>query len=253
VLLAAFVRRSLRRPEPMLDVRLLAGPRFRGGVVAALSSMVAMGGLLLLGVQWLQLGEGLSPLQSGLVMLPMALTSVVSSLVVPRLAERVGEREAITGGLLVAAAGMAVPVLAPGGLTIAALAVAFGVVGLGMGSLSVASGVIMSGTPVEKAGSAAALEETSYELGQALSVAVLGSIGLAVYRAGLPSGAGDAARESLASAGGVPGAVDAFADGLQVAGVAGAIVLLVAAAATWRLVGGGAALRARARSLGAVG
>ena len=123
--------------------------------------------------------------------------------------------------------------------------VAFAVVGLGMGSLSVASGVIMSGTPVEKAGSAAALEETSYELGQALSVAVLGSIGLAVYRAGLPAGAGDAARESLASAGALPGAVDAFADGLQVAGVAGAIVLLAAAAATWRLV----AVRATAREL----
>ena len=144
VLLAAFVRRSLRRPEPMLDVRLLAGRRFRGGVVAALSSMVAMGGLLLLGVQWLQLAEGLSPLQSGLAMLPMALTSVVSSLLVPRLAERFGQREAIAGGLLVAAVGMAVPVLAPGDLTVAALAVAFGVVGLGMGSLSVASGVIMS-------------------------------------------------------------------------------------------------------------
>ena len=118
---------------------------------------------------------------------------------------------------------MAVPVLSPGALSVEAI------VAIGDGSsLLVASSVIMSGTPVEKAGSAAAIEESSYELGMALSVAALGSIGMAF---------------------------DALAVGLQVAALAGAVVLGIAAIAAWRLVGGGRALRAgaRARRLRAVG
>jgi MFS transporter, DHA2 family, multidrug resistance protein len=238
--LAAFVRHCLRSPAPMLDVRLLALPKVRAGTLTALTLMVATGGLLLLATQWLQLSEGLSPLESGVALLPMSAAAMLGSLAVPALAERFGPRVCLSGGLLIGGVGLLLPALLPGALSFPVLAAAFALAGLGMGSLAVASGLIMSGTPSEKAGSAAAIEETSYEFGAALSVATLGSLGLAIYRSGLPETAGEQARESLAGALGDPALVAAatssFADGVVWASFVGGVLMLVAAVAVARLL-----------------
>ncbi|WP_232138888.1 hypothetical protein [Staphylococcus gallinarum] len=58
-------------------------------------------------------------------------------------------------------------------------------VGMGVSSLAVASALIMSSTSVDRAGSAAAIEETVYDLGNVLGIAILGSIATLVYRATL--------------------------------------------------------------------
>ena len=81
-------------------------------------------------------------------------------------------------------------------------------------------------------GSAAAIEEMSYEIGGVLGVAVLGSLAGVVYRAGLPAGAGGAARESVAGALGTPvaaAAMASFTDALAVVGLAGRCCTLLAA------------------------
>jgi DHA2 family multidrug resistance protein-like MFS transporter len=71
-----------------------------------------------------------------------------------------------------------------------------------------ATDLIVGSAPVERAGAASAISETSSELGGALGIAILGSIGTAVYRlhmgdalpAGVPPDAAEAARATLGGA-----------------------------------------------------
>jgi len=76
--------------------------------------------------------------------------------------------------------------------------------------VTLSTDLIVGAAPPERAGAASALSETGTELGGALGIAILGSIGTAVYRSQL--------------AGGVPFG-EAFAHGLQVAALARAVVM----------------------------
>lgn len=243
--LAVFVRHCLRADEPMLDVRLFRGRKFRAGAITAVCTMFALGVLFLLGAQYLQLVEGQSPLVAGLWLLPMAVAAALGSLVAPLIAQRLGERATLSGGLWISAVGLLLLFALPHAL--ATITVALTVVGLGTGTLAIASSLIMTDTPAEKAGSAAAIEETGYELGMALSVSILGSVATAIYRSGLPAGADADAREGLAGAVGDPGvfaaAADAFTDGLAWTGLVGAVVVAFAAWSVWRLAGGSGSTR----------
>lgn len=178
--LALFVRRCLRAAEPMLELRLFRGRAFSAGMVTALVTSFAMAGLLLLVAQWLQLSEGYPPFRAGLALLPMAAGGVLAGPFAPALAARVGARTVLTGGLVVGAAGLLLLAVLPQPLAYPGVAVALLLVGLGLASLAVASAVIMAGAPLHQAGSAAVLEESSYEIGAVLGVAVLGSVAASV-------------------------------------------------------------------------
>lgn len=246
--------RCLRSPRPILDLRLFRHAPFTGGILAALAAMFAMGALLLLVAQWLQLVEGRSPLQAGVALLPAAVAMAVVSPLAPALAQRIGARAVLAGGLAVAGLGFLILFLAPAPLSYPWVAVALALLGGGGSSLAVGSAVIMAGTPPEKAGNAAALEETSYELGSVLGVAVLGSVAAAVYGArldasavaGLDAGQAHLARESLSGATEVvhvtgsaelaTAASAAFVDSLTRTGLIGCLIMLAAAAVAAVLV-----------------
>jgi DHA2 family multidrug resistance protein-like MFS transporter len=83
---------------------------------------------------------------------------------------------------------------------------------LGLGPVFIVTTDLIVGTaPAEKAGAASAISETGAEFGGALGIAILGSVGTAIYRGrvfdsvpeGLPSAARDAARDTLGGALGV--------------------------------------------------
>lgn len=245
--LTAFVRRCLATPDPMLEIRLFGDRAFTAGVLTALCTSIALVASLLLLSQWLQLVQGWSPLQSGVALLPMAVGGMLGSPLAPAVAERIGARTVLAGGLAIGAAGFLLIFVLPEPLPYLGVAAALSLVGISTASLAVASAVIMAGAPVDQAGSAAAIEESSYELGGVLGVAVLGSLAAAIYRAGLDEGAGQAARESLAGALQVAGslgpagaaaadrATAAFTESLGWFGLAGGVVMLVAAAVVWWL------------------
>jgi DHA2 family multidrug resistance protein-like MFS transporter len=101
--------------------------------------------------------------------------------------------------------------------------------------------------PPHRAGTASALSETSYELGAALGVALLGSLQTVLYRSALPDEVaglgGGAVRESLARAaealgpgGGLEVARESFTWAMQVTAGAAALLLAVAAATAWRVI-----------------
>ncbi len=233
----AFVRHCLRASHPMLDVRLFAHPVLRAGVVAALASSVAMVSVLFVGAQWLQLVEGWSPLRSGVALLPLAVGAIIASPFAPALAARTSPRLVVVGGLGLLAVGMGLLAVLP--TTYPFVAVGFSIIGLGTASLGLGSALIMGTATDDQAGSAAAIEEITYELGSVLGITFLGSLLGAVYRAGLPDGVDAATRESVAGAvgtGSFADAADAFVTAFASVGAVGAVVTGVAAYVVWRLV-----------------
>ncbi|MCF8571622.1 MFS transporter [Gordonia sp. HY002] len=261
VALTLFVRRGLRQDDPMLDVGLFRSRPFTGGIAAALGSMFALGAALLLLAQWLQAVEGSSPIKTGVQLIPLALAAAAASLIAPKLAEMIGPRAVLAASIAVSGLGMIVIYLPPGELHYPAVVVSLCLVGAGIGSLAVGSVLIMSGSPEHRAGNAAAMEETSYELGSVLGVAILGSIASVMYRADLDATTGfvdlpDAvtapARESIgaavdvAGAAGVPGladmAGDAFTVSMQVTSLVGGVFMLALAVLVWFVVPKGTTL-----------
>jgi DHA2 family multidrug resistance protein-like MFS transporter len=250
-LLAGFVVRQARSTHPLVDVRLFRGRRFATAVAAVLFTFFALGALLLLLSQYLQVVQGHSPLGAGVRLLPLAIAAGVGAPLTDVLVRRAGLRVVVGGAFaLVAGALVALSTLAadtPYALVGAALVA----IGLGAGAAATAgSAAIMSAAPPERAGGAAAVQETAFELGGALGVAVLGSVMAAIYRdglaapAGIPGEAAAAAREGITGAAQVAGELGgragealmaaanaAFLDGLGTTIVIGAAVMALVAVA----------------------
>lgn len=247
-----FVRRCLRSEHPLLDIGLFRNRPFSAGIIAALGTTFAMLAALLLLTQWLQLVDQSSPIESGIRLIPVALAAAFASLLAPPLARVIGARSVLAGGLALAGIGLLVVAFGPEDLTYGFVLVGMLFVGMGTGSLAIASAMIMLGSPEDKAGNAGALEETSYELGGTLGVAVLGSISALVYRnqlagsAALDQAGGEAAAQAKDSLGGAVDVSDqlglpalatdagaAFTQSLQTAGLVGGVLMLVVAAAVF--------------------
>jgi DHA2 family multidrug resistance protein-like MFS transporter len=204
-----FVRRQLALADPLIDFRLFRGSSFNAALVTNLLSVLVAFGYFLFVAQYLQLVRGLSPLEAGLWSLPSALGFVVSSNLAPRVIRRFRPAHVLSACLAVAALGLAglLLVTATAGFTVL-IAVSI-VVSLALAPLfSLTTELIVGSAPPERAGAASAISETAAEIGGALGIAVLGSVGTAVYRtgvaaglpAGLPDEVGDVARDTLGAA-----------------------------------------------------
>jgi EmrB/QacA subfamily drug resistance transporter len=100
LLLTALVFVELRRPEPMLDLRLLTNKLFRSSTVVLVLSTVSFLGTLFLAALFYQDGFGVSALQSGLSTFPEAIGIMVGAQIAARVYPYVGPRRLITGGLV---------------------------------------------------------------------------------------------------------------------------------------------------------
>jgi DHA2 family multidrug resistance protein-like MFS transporter len=208
----AFVRRQRALADPLVDLRLFRVPAFSAALATNVLSFFVGYGTLLFVAQFLQLVVGLSPLQAGLWMLPSAVALIAGSMLAPALLRRARPVLVIVAGLLLAAAGFGLLTQVDAASGLAVLVTGSVVFSLGIAPVdTVATDVLLGAAPPERAGAAAAISETSGELGGALGIAILGSIGSAVYRtqvagavpAGVPARAAEAARDTLG------GAVDA--------------------------------------------
>jgi MFS transporter, DHA2 family, multidrug resistance protein len=201
-----FVRRQLRSATPLLDVRLFANRTVSGALAVYVLAALAMGGTYLMCTQYLQLVAGLSPLRTGLAILPAALVLVGVSLYTPILARTVRPGHIIAGGLAVQVVGYAMLAFVDSAsglpLMIAGFIVLYPAVSPAM---ALTTGLVVGSVPPEKAGAASGLSTTANDLGLSLGVALIGSIGVAAYRSdvdlrGVPADIADTARESLDSA-----------------------------------------------------
>ncbi|MDI9883226.1 MFS transporter [Streptomyces sp. HNM0645] len=254
VLLALFVRRQKRRRHPLIDMRMFARATFSTSVGCIVLAMLALVGLELIAVQYLQLVLGLSPLETGLRLLPLTFAAMAAGATGSLTLRRLGPRRMVGWGFVLTAA--AVVLLTLMGQHDRPLLLTAGFVLLGFGLQTTLFGAyesMLSEAPPEQAGGAAAIGETSYQLGAGMGIALLGSVMNAAYAPGLdaasaPPAARSAAAHSLGEAyqvalqlGGPAGdalrtaARHAFVHGLHVTLFVSAGLLLLGALAALRL------------------
>ncbi|WP_311137776.1 MFS transporter [Streptomyces sp. I6] len=204
-----FVRRQKTLKDPLLDLTLFGDASFSTALVSMLFYSMLTGTTMLFLTQYFQAVDGMTPLAAGLGLLPGMAGSIVGITLAPVLARRIRPAYLIAGGLAVVVVGFVLLFQADAASGTAWLIVGWTLNGLGGGPLvSLGTNLVVGSAPPEKAGSAASLSQTSNEFGYGLGIAVVGTLGTAVYRhemagalpAGLPAGVADAARESVAGA-----------------------------------------------------
>ncbi|MBC9730786.1 MFS transporter [Streptomyces sp. TRM68367] len=254
-LLVAFVRRQRRRAHPLVDLRMVGRAAFGTAVGCIVLAMLALVGLELIAAQYLQLVLGLSPLETGLRLVPLTFAAMAAGLAGARMLRRFGPRRMVCFGFCLTT--VSVLLLTALGRSDNCALMLSGFVLLGFGLETTLFGAyesMLSEAPPEQAGGAAAIGETSYQLGAGIGIALLGSVMNAAYAPGLhgvpgvPAAASSAAGHSLGEAyevaaqlGGPAGvalrhaARDAFVHGLHVTLLVSAGLLLLGAGMALRL------------------
>ena len=250
-----WVRRQKRLADPMIDVGLFGIGSFRTALAVNFLAVFISVGYFLFLAQYLQLILGLSPLQSGLWSLPSAAGFIVGSQLGPRIVRRVQPALVIAVGLGLTAVGLGL--LTQIGVTdgLWVIVTSSVIISLGLGPVfGLTTELIVGTAPPEKAGAASGISETAAELGGALGIAILGSVGVAIYRgqlatalpAGLPTEAADAAKDTLGGAVVVSttlppaqgaavfdAAADAFVTGLRVVSAVATVIAVIIAVVSW--------------------
>ena len=203
-MLVWFVRKQRHTLTPMLDLSLFAIPAVSTGIVMALVTMGALAGFELLLAQELQFVMGRTPLEAGIFMMPLMIAAAIGGPLAGVILKAIGLRWVASCSLLVSAAslvGLAQIHLGSGGVAVIVMLVALGLsLSIGLTASSVA---IMNSIPMEKAGSAGALEATSYDLGTGLGITVFGILLVSTYEKsiqlpdGIPSAIAETAVRSI--------------------------------------------------------
>ncbi|MFF8229728.1 MFS transporter [Streptomyces caelestis] len=247
--LVAFVVFEKRTDHPSIDVTYFKNKVFSAAIAAIALVFFALMGVTFFSVFYTQSVRGYSPLQTGLLMLPLAVAQLIFAPRARLLVDRFGYKATTTAGMLVIAAMLAAFATLDADTPIWNLEVIFFLMGTGMAHIMTpVSVVIMQALPREKAGSASALSNTFRQVGGALGIAVLGSVLSTAYRTGiedkldrLPAAVRHTAGESIEATLGVAAklgpqgkalvtpAYDAFLHAMHVTALWGAGVALIGA------------------------
>jgi MFS transporter, DHA2 family, multidrug resistance protein len=242
-----FFARQRTAAHPMVELRLFRLRGYSGSLLTCLAAMFAILGNAIYMTQYLQSVLGMTPLVAALwSLVPSAGVGGVIA-ITGALAKRFDRAYVIAGGFVVILTGYLVQatLLHLGGhlwvLMLGALLLASGAVGV----MTIGNELMLGALPPERAGAGAAMNETVTELGGALGMAVMGSIGTAVYRHHLGPAAPAAVRSTLGGAvayaahepasagtGLLTDARGAFVASLNAASIVGAALMGVAAVLT---------------------
>ncbi|MFH8476674.1 MFS transporter [Streptomyces sp. NPDC018000] len=204
-----FLRRQRTLAEPLLDIRLFDDRAFSASIATSVLAIFSLVGSGLFTAQYLQMVLGFGPLKAGLWALPAAGAALVSSGLAPVLVRFVRPAVVVTCGLVVAALGYGVLAQMHADSGVGMLATGTVVMAAGITLvMTTTSDLVIATAPPERAGSVSGLSQTATEFGGAFGIAILGSIGTAVYRndvagrvpAGLPQGAVNSAKDTLGGA-----------------------------------------------------
>jgi predicted MFS family arabinose efflux permease len=250
VLGVLFVRRQGRTRDPLLDISLFKRPAFTIGSLAISSVFFALFGMIFLMTQYLQLVQGRSAIETGLVMLPLAFGLVIGAGLSDKVNQRLGTPRQLFWAMTAVALVIASVALWQPDAPTWVVMLFFFVLPLGMGNvMAPGTAAVMSAVPEEKAGVGSAMNDLNRQVAGALGVAIIGSVASSIYSSkvesattGLPQAAADAATDSVGGATGVAahlpaGAGDAlaaaagvaFTDALGLALLVGSGVALVGA------------------------
>jgi EmrB/QacA subfamily drug resistance transporter len=166
-----------RRAEPLIDLRFFRSAPFSGATVIAISAFAALGGFLFLSTLYLQNVRGLTALEAGLWMLPMAAPTFLCAPLSGRLVGSRGPRlPLLIAGCAMTASGI-LSVTFEAETSHVTLFVGYVLFGIGFGFVNAPiTNTAVSGMPRAQAGVAAAVASTSRQLGQTLGVAIVGAV-----------------------------------------------------------------------------
>ncbi|GAA2297346.1 MFS transporter [Streptomyces caniferus] len=183
------VERRVRRP--LLDLGLLRRPSFAALMAAALLLQAAAFPYLTFVGLWVQNIVGLSPVQAGLAVTPMALMSLLVGALGGRRLQRMAPQLPIGVGLLLVGAGALLSrALLDDDAGWAALVPGLAVSGLGIGAaMPVLVSAALGAAPPQRAGMASGAVNTFRQLGYALGIAVLGTVFATALRDAVRPGA----------------------------------------------------------------
>ncbi|GAA0461876.1 MFS transporter [Streptomyces stramineus] len=184
--LVLFVLYERRAAHPAMDVRYFRNPAFSAAVSSIALVFFALMGTTFFVVFYTQSVRGYSPLQSGLLLLPLAAAQMFFAPRARLVVARFGARAVCTAGMLLVAATTAGFLLLDADTPIWVLEILFFTQGTAMAHIMPPATVsIMQSLPREKAGSGSAVNNTFRQVGGALGVAVLGSVLSTTYRDGI--------------------------------------------------------------------
>ncbi|MDT0382136.1 MFS transporter [Streptomyces sp. DSM 42041] len=177
ILYAAFVARQRFSESPLMDVGLLVRRPVAAGTLLILVATALMIMVFFLGTFYLQDYRGYDALTTGLLFLPVAVATMIGANGAGRVIGRTGPRVLGVLGLLLAAAGMAVPALLTG---TTAMVIGVGVAAAGTGVVFVvASATALGQIEPHEAGLASGIVSTFHEFGASLGAAVVSSMAAA--------------------------------------------------------------------------
>ncbi|HMJ34346.1 MAG TPA: DHA2 family efflux MFS transporter permease subunit [Baekduia sp.] len=178
VLLAGFVAWESRAPAPMLPLRFFRSRAFSATNGTSLAMFFGVFGSIFLLSQFFQTTQGLSPLQSGLRVLPWTIMPMFVAPVAGVLSDRIGARPLMAGGLALQAIAIAwLAAVTTPDVAYAALLVPFILAGTGMALVfAPAANAVLGSVRPEEAGQASGATNAIRELGGVLGVAVLASV-----------------------------------------------------------------------------
>src|SRR6202034_2414543 len=107
VVLVGFALWERRSSHPMLDVSAFGNRRFSGGSLAVTAGFLTLFGFIFVITQYFQFIKEYSAFETGVRLLPVAVSIAVASVVGPRLVERLGSTAVVAAGLAIFAGGLA--------------------------------------------------------------------------------------------------------------------------------------------------
>jgi EmrB/QacA subfamily drug resistance transporter len=179
-----------RREQPLLDLQFFRSVPFTGATVTAVLHFSAFSGFLFLNTLYLQQARGYSALVAGLLTLPLAAAAVVTAPLSGRLVARSGGRlPMVLAGCAIVLSGLLLTGLTPT-TPLALLLVAYLLFGAAHGLVNTPlTNTAVASMPRAQAGVASATTSAARQLGQALGVALAGTLtsGVAATSAGFPA------------------------------------------------------------------
>ena len=177
VAVVLLVRHEGRTREPFVDLRFFRSVPFSSATITAVCGFAAYGAFLFVNALYLQDARGLSAFHSGLYMLPLAVSTLVCSLISGRLVARFGTRPSLVlSGSLIAASALVLTTLSVDTPNVVLLG-AYVLFGLGFGMINAPiTTTAVSGMPRSQAGVAAGLASTSRQTGSSIGVALAGTV-----------------------------------------------------------------------------
>ncbi|MFC9234572.1 MFS transporter [Streptomyces decoyicus] len=250
--LIVFVVHQKRSDHPSIDISYFRKPAFSAAIAAIALVFFALMGVSFFTVFYIQSVRGYTPLQAGLLFLPLAAAQMIFAPRARLAVDRYGARATCTFNMLVVAVTMLGMLLLGTDTPIWILEALFFLQGAGMAHIMPPATVaIMQSLPLEKAGSGSALNNVFRQVGGTLGVAVLGSLLSTSYRDGMqdkldalpgvPAAARHAAGESIEATHGLAdtmgpagraltaAADDAFIHAMHITALGSVVVALIGA------------------------